>query len=99
MRPARPLHADADDTRARLVAAIVSNFMAGYPDVPARPHLAAYRKRSLLDGRSVEVFEGPLNYRAKVLGVNDDLTLQVRLEDGTERALVSGEVHIPSDQL
>ena len=94
-----PQHTDADDTRARLVAAIVNTFMEGYPDVPARPHLAAYRARSLLDGRSVEVFEGPLNYRAKVLGINDDLTLQVQLSDGTERALISGEVHIPSDQL
>ena len=94
-----PQHADAEDTRARLVAAIVDNFMADYARVPERPHLAAYRERSLLDGRSVEVFEGPLSYRAKVLGVNGDLTLQVQLADGTERALVSGEVHIPSSQL
>ena len=47
--------------------------------------------------RAVE--QGRESFRALVLGVNDDLTLQVQLEDGSQRALSHGEVHIPSSQL
>lgn len=94
-----PAHVDDGDYRARLVASVVDLFMARYPDIPECPHLEAYRERSLLDGRDVEVFEGNAVYHAHVLGVNDDLTLRVRLDDGTIRHLCCGEVHIPSSQL
>lgn len=89
----------SDDARAQLVARVADLFMEGYGTLPQRTHLADYRKRSLLDGRDVMVYEGNASYRAHVLGINDDFTLQVRCDDGTERALSFGEVHIPSSQL
>ena len=92
-------HADSEDRRARLVAGVASRFMRAYPHLPEKPHLEAYRARSLLDGREVEVFEGGGSYRALVLGVTDDFALSVRMGDGTVRELASGEVHIPSSQL
>lgn len=87
------------DQRARLVARIAELFMEGCELIPQRPHLEAYRRHSLLDGQSVTVYAGREEFRATVLGVNDDFTLQVCLEDGTQRALSHGEVHIPSSQL
>lgn len=90
---------DEGDARARLAARTATLIAEGAEDIPAKPHLAEYRRRSLLDGRCVSVEEGRQSYRATVLGINDDLSLQVRLEDGSERALEHGEVHIPSSQL
>lgn len=92
---------DAEDLRARLAARIGDALMAGASELPKRAWLAAYRSRSLLDGRDVDVYargsEKPR--RAHVIGVNDDFTLQVEYESGEQAALSSGEVHIPSSQL
>ncbi len=90
---------DEADGRARLAARTATLIAEGAEEIPAKPHLAEYRRRSLLDGRCVIVEEGRQSYRATVLGINDDLSLRVRLEDGSERALNHGEVHIPSSQL
>lgn len=98
-RALRPSQADAEDARARLVACVADYFMEDFERIPARPHLSEYRKRSLLDGCDVHVETGSESFEATVLGINDDLTLQVRLADDSERALVAGEVHIPSTQL
>lgn len=92
------LHADENDLRARLIAGTVNRFMEHYSEIPRKPHLDDYRKRSLLTGRHVQVFEGDEQFEADVLDINDDFTLRVRLGDGSERSLVSGDVHIPSSQ-
>lgn len=90
---------DANDLRCRIVADTVNRLMAGYEGVGALPHLAAYRARSILDGKRVEVYRGNEVFEALVIGVDDDFSLRVRLDNGEERALASGEVHIPSSQL
>lgn len=94
-----PLTHDSEDLRARLVAGIASTVIEGYSNIPAHSYIDEYRKRSLLDGRDVEVFQGARSYRAHVIGINDDFTLEVELEDGQRKALSCGEVHIPSSQL
>lgn len=91
--------ADAGDLRARLVADTVDAFMRHYPHVFEKPHLADYRARSMLDGRRVHIDAGHESFEALVCGINDDLTLRVRLDNGEERSLSSGDVHIASSQL
>lgn len=86
-------------TRAALVAKVVDYFMEDYAGIPTCAYLDYYRERSILTGRNVHVFEGNTDYRATVLGINDDFTLEVQLEDGMHRVLNHGEVHIPSAQL
>ena len=93
------LNKDEGDLRARLIAGTVNRFMEHYADIPRKPHLEEYRTRSLLTGKRVHVVEGKNEFDAQVLGVNDDFTLRVQLENGQTRALESGEVHIPSSQL
>lgn len=91
---------DTRDVRARIVAGTIDGLLEGLARVPERQHLSEYRKRSLLDGRSVYIEQrGGEHVRATVLGINDDFTLQVRCADGTTRSLAHGEVHIPSSQL
>lgn len=90
---------DDGDSRARLVARTAELLLTDVESIPSCPHLAAYRKRSLLDGKHVTAFLGSESFEADVIGVNDDFTLEVELADGTRKALTSGEVHIPSSQL
>lgn len=94
-----PHGAQDGDTRARLVARIADLLMADVDAIPSCPHLESYRAHSLLDGRTVTVYMGSESFTATVIGVNDNFTLEVELEDGTRKALTSGEVHIPSSQL
>lgn len=93
-------HADDVDTlRCRIVAGTVNRFMRDYERIPSMPHLDAYRSRSILDGRRVEVHAGVETFDAQVIGIDDDFTLRVQLDSGEQRTLASGEVHIPSSQL
>ena len=73
--------------------------MRDYERIPSMPHLDDYRARSILDGRRVRAQVGSESFEALVIGINDDFTLRVQLDDGTQRSLASGEVHIPSSQL
>jgi BirA family biotin operon repressor/biotin-[acetyl-CoA-carboxylase] ligase len=90
---------DTDDLRAHLVASTVNAFMQRYDRVFEKPHLAEYRARSLLDGKRVQIETGRDSFEALVCGINDDLTLRVRLDSGEERSLASADVHIASSQL
>ena len=56
--------------------------------------LDEYRKRLFLIGRAVDVVSYSGERIATVTALNDDLTLQVRYDDGTENALNSGEVRL-----
>lgn len=89
----------AEDKRAQLAARVADLFMQDYDRVPDKPFLGYYRAHSLLDGKTVTVYTGTDSFEATVIGVNDDLTLKVRLENGTTKDLAHGEVHIPSSQL
>ena len=93
------LACDRHDLRARLVAGTVNRMLDGLADVPGKPHLDDYRKRSLLTGKHVAIEEGKKRYMATVLGVDDDFSLRVELEDGSTKTLIAGDVHIPSSQL
>lgn len=90
---------DVDELRCRIVAGTVNRFMRDYERIPSMPHLDDYRARSILDGRRVRAQVGSESFEALVIGINDDFTLRVQLDDGTQRSLASGEVHIPSSQL
>lgn len=94
-----PSQVETADERARLVAHIASALMEHASDIVSHKHLDDYRRRSILDGREVEVQQGLERYRAHVIGIDEDFRLAVQLPDGSTRALNAGEVHIPSSQL
>ena len=61
----------------------------------------SYRERSYLDGKSVLVRplagDDKSSYRAKVLGISDELELEVECEDGSIKRLSTGEVTLHQD--
>jgi len=81
-----------DDERSRLMAAILDRFFPLYRALPGKAWLEEYRRRSLLTGREVRFTQGGEERRGLVLGIDDAARLLLRLEDGTETALSSGEV-------
>ena len=56
--------------------------------------LADYRARCLTVGRRVTLLQNGGSREAFALGVNDDFSLAVRLADGSEESVLSGEVSI-----
>ena len=83
------------DLRNRLAALVLDRLMT-YAADPASPSLfEAYRRRSLVPGRSIRILApGRDPVPALALGLEPDYALRVRLEDGTEQLLRSGEISI-----
>lgn len=82
------------DIRNHLAAEILRRFYQQYQRLPTPCFLEEYRQRSLLVGRQVQVqrVEGAHAWSATVLDITDTLSLRVRLSDGTEQELSSGDV-------
>ncbi len=74
--------------RAALAAAVLDAFFERYPSLGAPEQIDEYRRLSLLDGRTVTVGERT----AVVRGIDEACRLCVRYDDGTEAALLSGDV-------
>ena len=77
----------------QLAAGIINRFAAMLPKLNQKGFLPEYRRRSLLPGREITVLPTVGEpYLATAVAIDDECRLVVRLADGTERALLSGEV-------
>ena len=83
-----------DDERSRLIAAILDRFLPLYRALPDKGWLEEYRSRSILTGREVRFLRQGREHRGLVLGVDNSARLLLRLADGEETALSSGEVQL-----
>ena len=88
----------SNNTRNRIIAAVLNKFMAFYPELTRRTFLDEYRRRSVVLGKKINVIENTLrteiSYSATAVAIDDDCNLIVELEDGTTKALYSGEISI-----
>lgn len=84
---------DARSLRDATAAAILDRFLAYYHGERGG-WLDEYRARSVLIGREVDVIQNGGSVPARALSIADDLSLNVRLPDGSLRALRSGEVSV-----
>lgn len=82
------------ETRARLAAEILNCFFGYYRMLPERGYMDAYKKLSLLTGREITFQQGSETWEGKVMGIDDEARLLVRLNSGEERAFSAGEVTI-----
>ncbi|MBE6657649.1 MAG: biotin--[acetyl-CoA-carboxylase] ligase [Ruminococcaceae bacterium] len=87
---------DTDEVLTTLCADILVRLNAYLDPMASDDILAAYRRRSVLDGHAVLVRPagslGGAEIPATVLGIDEDFGLCVRYEDGTVAVLSSGEV-------
>jgi len=82
-------------SRGKLAAEIINRLFALCEQLEERAFLAAYRKRSLITGKTVTVQEGEQERRAQALEIDDACRLKVRYENGEEALLFGGEILYP----
>ncbi len=81
-------------SREVIVAKILELFLDNLPML-GTPHIAnEYRKRSYLIGRDITVKRVGREYPAHILGITDNCELILRLMDGSEEILATGEVSV-----
>ena len=80
-------------SRNQLVAEILNNFWSIYLN-DDNSYVDEYRKKSFVLGNEIDVITPKETRKATALAINDDCSLQVRYEDGTEASLSSGEISI-----
>ena len=71
------------DTRSRLAAKIIENFLCEYPSLSEKKFMSEYRRRSFLIGRTVTFPYKNELASGMVEDVDDDARLLVRLADQT----------------
>ena len=80
------------ELRCRLAAEILDRLMDYTPDPAAPEVFEGYRSRSLVLGRKINILAlGREPEPATALGLDENYSLRVRLPDGSERLLNSGE--------
>jgi BirA family biotin operon repressor/biotin-[acetyl-CoA-carboxylase] ligase len=86
--------ADAGDKRNQLAAEVLNRFMSYYANFAEKEFVSEYQRRSLVIGRRIMVIYGKNTYPAVAVSIDDDCHLHVRLDDGSEKILSSGEISI-----
>jgi BirA family biotin operon repressor/biotin-[acetyl-CoA-carboxylase] ligase len=82
------------DIRNKLIADILTRFAGYYSGSDPAGFLRAYRERSIVVGRAIDVIYGEGSRRALALGIDGKCRLEVLYEDGSTEALAAGEVRI-----
>lgn len=83
------------DLRNRIAAGIINECLSFSNAESLEALVQDYKRYSMMPGRKVTVLPSRGDaIEAEALRINDDLSLQVRYEDGREEALNSGEVSI-----
>jgi BirA family biotin operon repressor/biotin-[acetyl-CoA-carboxylase] ligase len=81
------------DAKSALAAGILRRFWAFYRTFGQRLFLEEYRRRSIVLGKEIMILGNPPQ-EAVALDIDNECRLRVRLPDGSERLLFSGEVSI-----
>ena len=83
-----------EDLRCRLAGGIISRFMDLYRDLSSDDMLNSYRSRLEWKGDRIRVIRGSDEFECTLIDVDDAYALRVRLDDGSEKLISSGEITI-----
>lgn len=81
-------------SRNRLIAEVMNRLEEQYLKLREKAFLPEYIRRSCVVGRDVTVYEGNNTYPARAVTIDESARLIVKLPDGTQKALNSGEVSV-----
>ncbi len=81
-------------TRERLAAKIIELFIDNLDTVGTKEAAEEYRHSSYLIGKDINVIKVDRTYPAYIEGINDNCELILRLADGSQEVLATGEVSI-----
>ena len=82
------------DVKNRIAAGILEKFRSYYQNLSARSFFEEYRQRSATVGKRITVYGSGEPRRATALAIDESCRLVVRFDDGTQKALYTGEVSI-----
>lgn len=82
------------ELRSILIAEIVKNILAEYPQLCEKRFFEDYRARCFVLGKAVHIVRGERQELAQALDLAPDFSLRVRYSDGKEASLSSGEISI-----
>jgi len=80
--------------RNRLIVEVAREFLKITGQLHAPDVREEYKRRSFLLGREITVHKLGSSYPARVVSVGDDMSLRLKLSDGSEERLVTGEVSV-----
>ncbi len=80
--------------RCALASEILNRFRTIYRELPGGSFAGEYRRRCLCLGKRIRILEEGHETRAVALDTDESCRLRVRLDDGTERILSSGEISV-----
>jgi len=83
-----------EDLRCRLAGGIITRFMELYRDLSSEDMLKAYRSRLEWKDEQIRVIRGTEEFECTLIDVDDAYALKVRLNDGSEQLVSSGEITI-----
>ena len=81
-------------TREEFIAKIVENYLDNIHSVGTHELAEEYRRLSFLIGKDVNVITPDTTYPAHIIGINDACELILRMPDGSEKILATGEVSV-----
>lgn len=81
-------------TRGELAAAIAGEVLTMADDISNRSYLDEYRELSMVIGKNITFNRNNTVQRAEAVGIDNSGGLIVRLENGSEETLISGEITI-----
>lgn len=87
-----------DGVAQRLCARIIERFFALYDALPDVSFLDEYRRRSTVLGKEVRCERGEESFVATVVDIDECANLRLRLADGSERTVGSGEISLRPTQ-
>jgi len=85
-------------SRSRLAARIAEGILESFDDLKSEKLMNEYRKRSLMQGKKITFTRGNESLCATVTGISDCGALLVRLDNGANEVLTSGEVTLTNYQ-
>ncbi|MBQ8410281.1 MAG: biotin--[Ruminiclostridium sp.] len=83
-----------DDLRAFIAAEFLNIFFSYYENLCSKSFLSEYRNRSMLIGKEITFSRGNELFDGEVTGIDDEMRLLVRLDNGETEAFSSGEVQL-----
>lgn len=85
---------DSVHKRSMLIAHVLDYFMDYYENFQKKSYVKEYINRSMIVGKDIQIIDGCQKTDALALKIDKNCRLKVRLENGTEKWLNSGEVSI-----
>ncbi len=83
-----------DDLKNKLIAEVLTQFDNLYENLEQKEFIKEYKEASCILGRKIQILSGPFAGTAVAEDIDEDANLVVRLPDGKQASLNSGDVSI-----